>query len=156
MGEYAAVIATPAGVLVGGLINFLASRTAKRHEWRPTLARDQIPRREHLYADYLAEARRLTAEEPAIDPLSETFVEAARADPGRSRDGEFLQSGLATAPASTAFRTRCSGLEPWSAIGSLRTFRASAVRPSQAGAPGAAARAAAAPHRGGEEVLKVA
>jgi hypothetical protein len=62
MAEYSAVFATLAGVVVGGLINFLASRTAKRHEWRLTLARDQIQRREQLYSDYLAEARRLTSE----------------------------------------------------------------------------------------------
>lgn len=62
MREYTAVIATIAGVLVGGLVNFLATRTAKRHEWRLTLARDQILRREQLYSDYLAEARRLTGE----------------------------------------------------------------------------------------------
>ena len=62
MSDYIAIIATLAGVLVGGLVNFFATRTAKRHEWRLTLARDQIVRREQLYTDYLAEARRLTAE----------------------------------------------------------------------------------------------
>jgi hypothetical protein len=62
MSDYVAILGTLAGVLVGGLVNFLATRTAKRHEWRLTLARDQIIRREQLYADYLAEARRLTAE----------------------------------------------------------------------------------------------
>lgn len=62
MSDYVAIIGTLAGVLVGGLVNFLATRMAKRHEWRLTLARDQIIRREQLYSDYLAEARRLTGE----------------------------------------------------------------------------------------------
>ncbi len=62
MADYAAVVATLAGVVVGGFINFLASRKAKRHEWQLTLARDQIQRREVLYSEYLAEARRLTSE----------------------------------------------------------------------------------------------
>jgi hypothetical protein len=144
MGEYTAIIATLAGVVVGGLINFLASRTAKRHEWRLALARDQIIRREQLYADYLAEARKLTAEaifrrlelpkdvgkmdqmlaqmsllsppavteaarelrrylvknrageadlsgdEPAINQLSKVFIEAARLDLERFREGDML------------------------------------------------------------------
>jgi hypothetical protein len=62
MNEYLAVISTLSGVLVGGLVNFLSTRTAKRHEWRLTLARDQLIRREQVYADFLAEARRLAAD----------------------------------------------------------------------------------------------
>ena len=62
MNEYLAVLGTLSGVLVGGLVNFLSTRTAKKHEWRLALARDQIMRREQLYAEFLGEARRIAAE----------------------------------------------------------------------------------------------
>ena len=62
MTEYAAILGTLAGVVVGGLVNFFASRTVKQQEWRLALARDQINRRQELYAEYLAEVQRLTAQ----------------------------------------------------------------------------------------------
>ena len=61
MNDYAAILGTLAGVLAGGLVNFFATGRVKQQEWRLSLARDQIIRREGLYADYLAEAQRLTA-----------------------------------------------------------------------------------------------
>jgi hypothetical protein len=62
MDPYLAVLGTLAGVLVGGLVNFLASRTVKQQEWRLALARDDIALRQKLYAEFLAEAQRLTAQ----------------------------------------------------------------------------------------------
>ena len=61
MNEYAAVIGTLAGVLVGGLTNFLTTRSVKQQEWRLTLARDQLTYRQQTYSDFLAESQRLTA-----------------------------------------------------------------------------------------------
>ena len=60
MNDYAAIFATLSVVVAGGLLNFFSNRTVKQHEWRLTLARDQIIRREALYTDYLAEIQRLT------------------------------------------------------------------------------------------------
>ena len=62
MNEYAAILGTLAGVLAGGLVNFFATRKVKNQEWRWTLARDQLNRRQDLYGDFLAEIQRLTAQ----------------------------------------------------------------------------------------------
>ncbi len=59
MDPYVAILGTLAGVIVGGLVNFLATRSVKQQEWRLTLARDQITQRQRIYAEFLAEAQRL-------------------------------------------------------------------------------------------------
>jgi hypothetical protein len=62
MQEYVAILGTLAGVLVGGLLNFLITKSVKHQEWRLALARDQLSKRQALYADFLAEIQRLTAQ----------------------------------------------------------------------------------------------
>ena len=62
MTEYTAIFGTLAGVLIGGLLNFIVSRTVKMQEWRLGIAKEQLARRQDLYADYLAEIQRLTAQ----------------------------------------------------------------------------------------------
>ena len=48
-----------AGVLIGGFINFFASKSVKQREWKLSLAKDQIALRQRLYGEFLAEAQRL-------------------------------------------------------------------------------------------------
>lgn len=60
--ELVAVIGALAGVIIGGLINFLASRSAKNREWRQALAKEQMSTRQKLYAEFLVECQRLVVE----------------------------------------------------------------------------------------------
>ena len=60
--ELVTVIATLSGVLVGGLVNYFASRSVKNHEWRLAIARDQAAVRQKLYAEFLVEAQRLVVQ----------------------------------------------------------------------------------------------
>ncbi len=57
--ELIAVVGALAGVIIGGLINFLASRSAKNLEWRQALAREKMSTRQKLYAEFLVECQRL-------------------------------------------------------------------------------------------------
>lgn len=61
MNEYVAILGTLGGVLVGGLLNFVVTRSVKQQEWRLAIARDQLAQRQALYADFIAEMQRLTA-----------------------------------------------------------------------------------------------
>ena len=71
--ELTAVIGTLLGVLVGGLINYLATRSVKSHEWRLALARDSAAMRQRLYADFLVEAQRFVvhAREEKVSSLAD-------------------------------------------------------------------------------------
>ena len=71
--EIIAVLGTLFGALVGGLINYLSSRSVKNHEWRLSLAKDQAVSRQKLYAEFLVEAQRLVmqAHEEKISSLSD-------------------------------------------------------------------------------------
>lgn len=60
--ELVAVLAALAGVILGGLINFLASRNVKDREWRLALAKEQIASRQKLYSEFLIECQRLVVE----------------------------------------------------------------------------------------------
>lgn len=69
--EIITTIAALGGTLVGGLINYLSSRSVKNHEWRLSLAKDQVASRQKLYAEFLVEAQRLVlqAHEEKISSL---------------------------------------------------------------------------------------
>ena len=54
-----AMLGALAGVLIGGFINFFASKSVKQREWKLSLAKDQIALRQRLYGEFLAEAQRL-------------------------------------------------------------------------------------------------
>jgi hypothetical protein len=71
--EIIAVLGTLFGALVGGLINYLSSRSVKNHEWRLSLAKDQAVSRQKLYAKFLVEAQRLViqAHEGKISSLAD-------------------------------------------------------------------------------------
>lgn len=70
--ELIAVLGTLSGALLVGLINYFSNRSAKNHEWRLMLARDQVANRQKLYAEFLVEAQRLVvqAREDKITSLS--------------------------------------------------------------------------------------
>jgi len=57
--EITATIAALGGTLVGGLVNFLASRNAKNHEWKLALVRDRITERQNLYSEFLVSTQTL-------------------------------------------------------------------------------------------------
>ena len=57
--QFFAVLGALAGVLIGGFINYFASRSVKQREWKLSLAKDQIALRQRLYGEFLAEAQRL-------------------------------------------------------------------------------------------------
>jgi hypothetical protein len=71
--EFIAVLGTLFGALVGGLINYFATRGVKNHEWRLALARDQAAGRQKLYAEFLVEAQRLVvqAREDKVSSLTD-------------------------------------------------------------------------------------
>lgn len=71
--ELIAVLGTLGGVIVAGAINYFSNRSAKSHEWRLAVARDQIAVRQKLYAAFLVEAQRLTIQgrEEKISLLSD-------------------------------------------------------------------------------------
>ena len=50
---------TLVAALVAGAISYLAGRGMKTHEWRLTLAKEELATRKVLYASFLAEAQRL-------------------------------------------------------------------------------------------------
>ena len=88
--ELTAVIGTLFGVLVGGLINYFATRSVKNHEWRLALVRDSAAIRQKLYADFLVDAQRLVVqarEEKVssladLNPLNGKFAEISLLAPG--------------------------------------------------------------------------
>lgn len=71
--EVIAVLGTLSGALLVGLINYFSNRSAKSHEWRLALARDQVASRQKLYAEFLVEAQRLVvqAREDKISRLAD-------------------------------------------------------------------------------------
>ena len=71
--ETIAVLCTLSGVLIGGFINYLASRSVKNHEWKLALAKEQSTIRHKLYAEFLVETQRLVvqAREEKISSLAD-------------------------------------------------------------------------------------
>jgi hypothetical protein len=71
--DITAVIGALSGVLIGGLINYFASRSVKNHEWRLVLAKEQSTVRHKIYAEFLVETQRLVtqAREGKITSLSD-------------------------------------------------------------------------------------
>ncbi|BBN89765.1 MULTISPECIES: hypothetical protein [Azospira] len=71
--ETIAVLGTLSGVLIGGFINYLASRSVKNHEWKLALAKEQSTIRHKLYAEFLVETQRLVvqAREEKISSLAD-------------------------------------------------------------------------------------
>ncbi len=71
--ETIAVLGTLSGVLIGGFINYLASRSVKNHEWKLALAKEQSAIRHKLYAEFLVETQRLVvqAREEKISSLAD-------------------------------------------------------------------------------------
>jgi hypothetical protein len=71
------------GALVGGLIAFFATRATKRHEWRLSIAKEQSAARLKIYAQFVAEAQRMSlrgrirgvTELEEYDPLNGLFAE---------------------------------------------------------------------------------
>ena len=74
--ELIAVLGTLFGALVGGLINYFATRSHKGYEWRLALAREQSANRQKLYSELLVEAQRLVVQsrEDKITSLSDLDV----------------------------------------------------------------------------------
>jgi hypothetical protein len=74
-----------AGVLIGGVMNYLTHRSIKKQEWRLTLTRDQLQLRQKVYAEFLVEAQRMLSlgREDKIkslsdlDPLKGKFAEVS-------------------------------------------------------------------------------
>lgn len=87
--ELIAVFGTLLGVLIGGLINYLANRSVKNHEWRLALAKDQVAARQKLYAGFLVEAQRLAVQASErkvstvaeLDLMGEKFAEISLVAP---------------------------------------------------------------------------
>ncbi len=88
--ETIAVLGTLSGVLIGGFINYLASRSVKNHEWKLALAKEQSAIRHKLYAEFLVETQRLVvqAREEKISSLADLnmlngkFAEVSLIAPG--------------------------------------------------------------------------
>lgn len=57
--ELIAILGALGGVLIGGFINYIATRSVKHHEWKLALAKDQVAVRQKLYSEFLIEAQRL-------------------------------------------------------------------------------------------------
>lgn len=57
--EIIAITGTLAGVFLGGLINYIASRNVKNHEWKLSIAKEQSAVRQKLYSEFFVEAQRL-------------------------------------------------------------------------------------------------
>jgi hypothetical protein len=53
------IAGTLGAALVAGAISYLAGRGMKTHEWKLTLAKEELASRKALYAAFLAEAHRL-------------------------------------------------------------------------------------------------
>lgn len=70
-----ASLMTILAVVVGGLLNHLASRWTKNREWKLSLRRQQIDTRTKLYADFLAGTQRLVTQS-----IDEKFSGAAQFD----------------------------------------------------------------------------
>src|SRR3989344_8745608 len=57
--EVIAVLSTLVGAIVAGVISYAAGRGMKTHEWRLSLAKEEIASRKTLYVGFLAEVHRL-------------------------------------------------------------------------------------------------
>lgn len=88
--ETIAVLGALSGVLIGGLINYMASRSVKNHEWKLAVAKEQSTIRHKLYAEFLVETQRLVvqAREEKISSLADLnmlngkFAEVSLVAPG--------------------------------------------------------------------------
>ena len=71
--EFIAILGTLSGGLLVGLINYFSNKSIKNHEWRLTLARDQVTTRQKIFAEFLVEAQRLVmqAREDKISSLTD-------------------------------------------------------------------------------------
>ena len=71
--ELLTIAGTLGGVVVGGLLNYLANRSMKNREWKLAVARDQAATRQKLYAEFLVEAQRLIvqAREEKVSTLAD-------------------------------------------------------------------------------------
>ena len=58
--ELFTIAGTLAAALVAGVVSYIAGRGMKTHEWRLTLAREELAARKSLYTKFLTEAQRLT------------------------------------------------------------------------------------------------
>lgn len=87
--ELIAVLGALGGVLVGGLTNYVATRSVKHHEWQLALAKDQVATRQKLYAEFLVEVQRLVIQSREnkissladFDPLNGNFTEVSLVAP---------------------------------------------------------------------------
>jgi len=87
--ELIAILGALGGVLVGGLINYVATRSVKHHEWKLALAKDQIASRQKLYAEFIVEAQRLVVQSREnkisslvdLDQLNGKFAEVSLVAP---------------------------------------------------------------------------
>lgn len=57
--EFIVVIGTLISAIIAGAISYVAGRGMKTHEWRLSLAKEEIASRKNLYVAFLAEAHRL-------------------------------------------------------------------------------------------------
>jgi hypothetical protein len=57
--EFIVVIGTLISAVIAGVISYVAGRGMKTHEWRLSLAKEEIASRKSLYVAFLAEAHRL-------------------------------------------------------------------------------------------------
>ena len=74
-----------AGVLIGGVMNYLTHRSIKQQEWRLALTRDQLQLRQKVYSEFLVEAQRMLSlgredkikSVSDLDPLKGKFAEVS-------------------------------------------------------------------------------
>ena len=71
--EVVALIATLSGVVIGGLMNLLSTRSTKTHEWKLALRRDQANTRQRVYSEFLSQCELLVLMRRAGD--SESLAE---------------------------------------------------------------------------------
>lgn len=57
--EFTVIVGTLISAIVAGTISYVAGRGMKTHEWRLSLAKEEIASRRTLYVEFLAEAHRL-------------------------------------------------------------------------------------------------
>lgn len=87
--ELIAVLGALGGTLVGGFINYVATRSVKNHEWKLALAKDQVATRQKLYAEFLVEAQRFVIQSREnkissladLNPLNGKFAEVSLVAP---------------------------------------------------------------------------
>lgn len=83
--ELVAALSALGGALLGGILNYWATRSINHYGWKLALVKDQAVARQKLYAEFIVEAQRLviqsrekrTASLADLDPLNGKFAEVS-------------------------------------------------------------------------------